>query len=432
MRRRGGENGSIFPQDKDENLKKRYSCGPLAGHACIVFVISIIMWLWFDNREKQLRELLFASPKANFSAINSVLDDPERLAQHIKAKFTCALPTNNRCGHDSDFFHIFERNGLHILPVHFYSVIPKLSDLDIKKFQRPDVPAEVRTHCSSDPTSPLCPIPKLPGLDLNLKKQVQTVEGCHRLWDELAQIPSLPLLVNGEPAFHTFWSCSQKTPQGQACPPFGSIDAEMYQCFIRGAAGEGQHMVKKIIEIGSGHSTYAAVDALRRNSKEQGHLSSLIAIEPYPSAELRMGFEGINFKLMEQGVQEVDLSVFRELESGDILFIDSTHVVSPGSDVVYIFTRILPELAPGVLVHVHDICLPFETAWDWTFKDYRFWNEQYLLHAFLLNNDDWEILYMGALWEHYMPDKLAKILPLLGSNGSFWMRRRTKEEQRGP
>ena len=127
-------------------------------------------------------------------------------------------------------------------------------------------------------------------------------------------------------------------------------------------------------------------------------------------------------------MQDVDPQVFQSLEEGDILFIDSTHSAVPGSDVVYLMTKIVPELKPGVIVHVHDICLPFETAWDWTFKDYRFWNEQYLLHTFLVNNDEWEVLYMGILWQHYLDALLAKFFPLHGSNGSFWMRRRVKTQ----
>jgi hypothetical protein len=130
------------------------------------------------------------------------------------------------------------------------------------------------------------------------------------------------------------------------------------------------------------------------------------------------------FRYSNPAPQAVDTALFSRLGDGDILFIDSTHVVAPGSDVVHLFTRVLPTLAPGVLVHVHDICLPFETAWDWTFQTYRFWNEQYLLHAFLTANADWEILYMGALWEHYLRGRLARALPLAGANGGFWMRRR--------
>ena len=131
---------------------------------------------------------------------------------------------------------------------------------------------------------------------------------------------------------------------------------------------------------------------------------------------------------MEQKLQDSDLEVFRSLGEGDILFIDSTHIAVPGSDtdVVCIVTQILPQLALGVFVHVHDICLPFETAWDWTFKDYRFWNEQYLLQAFLIDNNEWEVLYMGIMWQHFFPKLLAKLFPMAGSNGSFWMRKKER------
>ena len=75
-------------------------------------------------------------------------------------------------------------------------------------------------------------------------------------------------------------------------------------------------------------------------------------------------------------------------------------------------------------MHVHDISPPFETARSWTFQTYRFWNEQYLLHAFLTSNADREVLYAGALSEHYLPGRLDRAFPLTGANGGFWMRRR--------
>ena len=90
----------------------------------------------------------------------------------------------------------------------------------------------------------------------------------------------------------------------------------------------------------------------------------LMSIEPYPSAELCQGFEGVSFNLMEQKLQDIDLEVFRGLGAGDILFIDCTPCSSSRFGCLHIITQILPQLAPGLVVHVHDICLPFEIAWD--------------------------------------------------------------------
>ena len=82
-------------------------------------------------------------------------------------------------------------------------------------------------------------------------------------------------------------------------------------------------------------------------------------------------------------MQDIELEFFLQLESGDMLFIDSSHTVKIGSDVNYFFLEVLPRLRPGVIVHVHDIFLPFEYRRDWVLDELRFWTEQYLLQAFL-------------------------------------------------
>ena len=358
----------------------------------------------------------------------NIKTSPEKLAEHIKSHFLCGLPNDERCGHSDDFFRAFERAGIHVLPVHFYSIVPHVASLNISKFQRPNVSLLTHTLCSKDIGA--CPIPQVPGIDLNVKGQIEGLESCTALWKEFEAIPSQPVLSpDGQAIFHSRWACSQYTPENQPCTPFGAIDSQVYHCFVRGRTKwQGGIKPKQVIEIGSGHSTYMAAGGMEANEKE-GWSGSLISIEPYPHRRLREGFRSFSFELLDQKLQDVDLKVFRSLDAGDILFIDSTHVAVPGSDVVYEITKILPELKPGVIVHVHDICLPFETAWDWTFKDYRFWNEQYLLQAFLINNDDWEILYMGILWQHYLPEILKRIFPLRGSNGSFWMRRRAKNSK---
>jgi len=355
--------------------------------------------------------------------LQETLGDPEHLAAHIKEKFLCKLPSDPACGNENDSFRRFERAGIHVLPVHFYSIVPEVGLLNRTKFERPHVTADMRAMCSRNPGT--CPVPQMPSIDMNINEQVRGMGVCEVLKMEFEAIPSRPKRAqDGGSIFHSRWACSQSTPADQPCTPFGAIDSQVYHCFVRGGTGwQGGVPPKKVIEIGSGHSTYIAAAAMKRNA-EQGVGGSLVSIEPFPSPTLRQGFEGILFMLIEKNLQDVDLTEFLALEEGDILFVDSTHIAVPGSDVVYIFTKIIPSLAPGVIVHVHDISLPFETAWDWTFQDYRFWNEQYLLQAFLVNNHEWEVLYMGILWQHYFVHLLEKIFPLAGSNGGFWMRKR--------
>ena len=89
------------------------------------------------------------------------------------------------------------------------------------------------------------------------------------------------------------------------------------------------------------------------------------------------------------------MSVFDELNEGDILFIDSTHVLRTGSDVCFELFEVLPRLAPGVLVHFHDIFWPFEYPRAWVVDENRSWNELYAIRAFLMNNSDWHIIFFN-------------------------------------
>jgi hypothetical protein len=124
--------------------------------------------------------------------------------------------------------------------------------------------------------------------------------------------------------------------------------------------------------------------------------------------------------------QEVAEEVFTALRDGDILFVDTTHTVKIGSDVNRIILRILPLLAPGVIVHFHDICLPYEYP-RYLLEDYAlYWAEQYLLQAFLSMNPSFEVLYStDALCRDRRPE--AEAVGLAGpseSGSSFWIRRR--------
>jgi hypothetical protein len=153
--------------------------------------------------------------------------------------------------------------------------------------------------------------------------------------------------------------------------------------------------------------------------------SALICIEPFPLDFLRQGFAGLH-SLIEKKVEDIGLEFFSQLASGDILFIDSSHTVKIGGDVNYLFLEVLPRLKPGVIVHVHDIFLPFEYRRDWVMEEFRFWSEQYLLQAFLSFNSEFEVLMANSYVAHrYMKDLKATFMnsPWWGG-GSFWMRRK--------
>jgi predicted O-methyltransferase YrrM len=267
-------------------------------------------------------------------------------------------------------FDIGQSMGIHVLPTHFYSPVPNTAELGNAVWERP-LPVAFEDAVMKELIADIAPFAS-----------------------ELDQIPE-------EAAPHVFhW----KNPA--LCPG----DAILYYCMLR-------HLKpRRVLEVGSGYSTLVARLASRRNK------FSLECIEPYPFPWLR----GVPDELIEKPVQEVPLERFSSLQAGDVLFIDSTHVVKIGSDVVHLFTRVLPLLQPGVVVHVHDIFLPSEYPRAWVDEMHLFWNEQYLLAAFLQGNREWEVLFGNNYASQRFPEALLQVFPKANPPGgaSFWMRRR--------
>jgi len=202
-------------------------------------------------------------------------------------------------------------------------------------------------------------------------------------------------------------------PPGQK-RPFRGVDALVAYCMIR-------HFQPELIaEVGSGWSSLVLGQGAAKNKN-----SALICIDPFPSDVLRKGFPGLR-SLIEKKIQDIDLEFFSQLGSGDVLFIDSSHTVKIGGDVNYLFLEVLPRLRPGVIVHVHDIFLPFEYRRDWVLDEFRFWTEQYILQAFLTFNSEFEVLLANSYLNHYHQQELKAAFPGLSSwaGGSFWMRRK--------
>ncbi len=179
---------------------------------------------------------------------------------------------------------------------------------------------------------------------------------------------------------------------------------------------------RRVIEVGSGYSSLVMADANRRVF---GSSIDITCIEPYPRDFLVNGVAGIT-RLVPSRLETLDPAMFEQLAAGDLLFIDSSHVCKTGSDVNFLFFQVLPRLQPGVYVHLHDIFLPDEYPKPWLLQEGRSWNEQYLLHAFLMHNHHWRVVWMA----HYLltrhPQAINSVFPrcpMLGGGGSFWMQR---------
>jgi predicted O-methyltransferase YrrM len=201
---------------------------------------------------------------------------------------------------------------------------------------------------------------------------------------------------------------------------FASGDAEFLYNMIR------LYKPRRIIEIGSGSSTLLAAGAIRcNNSDDAGYSCEHICIEPYEADWL----ETLGVTTVREPVERLDLSLFRSLEKNDILFIDSSHMIRPQGDVVVEYLEILPVLRSGVLIHVHDIFSPKDYLDEWIRTDVRFWNEQYLLEAFLSFNTEFKIIGALNFLKHRYPTELASCCPVLATEmgsrepGSFWLRR---------
>lgn len=138
---------------------------------------------------------------------------------------------------------------------------------------------------------------------------------------------------------------------------------------------------KKYLEIGSGNSTKVAAFC-----REQENLNfSVTCIDPHPRREI----QEIADSWIDKQIQTVSLDYFRNLEAGDVVFLDGSHVLHPNSDVMWFFMEILPVIPAGVIIHIHDIFLPYDYP-QWVCD--RFFNEQYMFAACLLNSNNFKII----------------------------------------
>jgi hypothetical protein len=241
----------------------------------------------------------------------------------------------------------------------------------------------------------------LPGIDWNADGQLRMLARLTHA-DELAGLPQAP---TGRLQFHF--------NNGQ----FESGDAEYWYQVVRAVKP------RRIVEIGSGNSTLLAVAAIAKNrAQDPQYRCEHTCIEPY----LVPWLEQAGVAVLRAKVEDLGRAPFASLGENDILFIDSSHIIRPRGDVLFEYLELLPSLAPGVIVHVHDIFSPRDYLARWLREEVKFWNEQYLLEAFLSHNRDWQIL--GALnWlHHHHYERLKAVAPHLTPGrepGSFYLRK---------
>lgn len=198
---------------------------------------------------------------------------------------------------------------------------------------------------------------------------------------------------------------------------FESGDAEYWYQMIRAIKP------KRIFEIGSGNSTLMAVKAIKKNHEENpNYKCKHVCIEPYEMPWL----EKTGASVIRKKVEEVELSFFSQLQENDMLFIDSSHIIRPQGDVLFEYLELLPSLNKGVIAHVHDIFSPKNYPTGWLIDEVRFWNEQYLLEAFLSHNNSWRIIGALNFLHHNYYAELKSAAPFLSPErepGSFYMQK---------
>jgi hypothetical protein len=287
-------------------------------------------------------------------------------------------------------FELFQKAGIHVTRRHFYSPIPDTRTL-----------ANRRDLWVGEYD--------LPGVDLNEVRQLDVLENlipkhmgeCHFPEEKTAN-PHEYYVNNGS---------------------FGLVSAVALHSLIR------NYQPRTMIEVGSGFSTLVSARAARMNA-EQGHPEKLIAVDPFPLPQLQIGLPGLT-ELIPRPVETLGAAFFDQLESGDILFMDSSHVLKIGGDVVFLYLEVLPRLKPGVVIHIHDILWPKHYSRDMVLGQRLFWNEQYLLQAFLAFNREFEVLWCASWLHAKYPEKMKAAIPPPKTkprlenyiSSSFWLRR---------
>ena len=213
--------------------------------------------------------------------------------------------------------------------------------------------------------------------------------------------------------------------------PLNKTDNNLEYCYNFGAflSGDAEYLYNmirlfkpgRLIEIGSGSSTLMAKNAINKNKIDcSNYTCEHICIEPYEQTWL----EKIGVKVIRKKVEEVGIDIFKILKKNDILFIDSSHIIRPQGDVLFEYLEILPSLNEGVIIHVHDIFTPRDYLDEWFGE--KLWNEQYLLEAFLTNNNNFRIIGATNYLSHNYNELFSSKCPIYKTQidrepGSFYM-----------
>jgi hypothetical protein len=262
-------------------------------------------------------------------------------------------------------FSMLDRAGLHVMPKHYYTPVPDCTWLEENK--------PLWTGRSS-----------LKGIQWDLAAQFAWLKNCcEPYYAEVAGLKSYNAFTNNGSG-----------------PGYGEIESQVLHCFVR------RHAPANIVEIGSGVSTMCMLEAAGLNQRDGKRVPKITCVEPFPSDSLKSRKE---VELIPQFCQQVPLTLFDRLSPGDLLFIDSTHAVKVGSDVMRIYLEIIPHLPPGIFLHIHDIYLPYAYPRD-VFSMPYWWQETAMLMTLLINNPRLSVLTCLSALHYDYPRQMQKLL----------------------
>jgi methyltransferase family protein len=270
--------------------------------------------------------------------------------------------------------------GLQVVAKTFYSPIPDLDTLPAGTFERRS---------------------ELPGLTWDLDAQLRFVDEC---------------LGPAMRAFRPPLTADGNRWQYVPAESYSLADSTLLYAMLRTLRPH------RVVELGSGQSTLVSAQAARENAAE-GERLELEVYDPYPGV-VTEELPGLA-RLERLAAQDVPMAAFERLSADDVLFIDTTHTVKLGADVNFIVLEVLPRLADGVLVHLHDIFLPYEYPRTWLEDFGLYWTEQYLVQAFLAFNARYEVLVALHALQRDRREQMSSVLTpaaLDWPGGAFWIR----------
>ncbi len=261
-----------------------------------------------------------------------------------------------------------QRLGVSILPRHFYSEVPDLRALRASSRWR-------RSRSMSNVSG------------IEIQDQLEFVRCCCRRLDRAEGLRDRDIHAR---------ACLDNGGAG-----YGPIESEFLHAFIR------ETRPPQVIQVGCGVSTAVML----RAAAEAGHEMDLICVDPFPSAFLRDAADEGRIRLIASPAQELESKFFEGLAEGGLLFVDSSHVVGPGSEVNLLILEVLPRLRPGHWIHFHDIYFPYDYQRGLLGDELFFSNESALLMALLIGNPRLSIRASLSMLHYDCPDELRELFP---------------------